>query len=144
MDRQGMLSRLAKMEQESLEGGGQARIEQQHGRGKWTARERIDAFLDPDSFMEIDPRSSPVYRAGASARWVTVSHLLVSMVACMSRAHHGLWWPSGAQKICKVDHAMKTERYGRANDSGGARLRVGSLRLVVTRTFSSRTRWCPV
>ena len=35
-------------------GGGERRIEAQHGRGKLTARERIDLPLDPDSFEEID------------------------------------------------------------------------------------------
>ena len=35
-------------------GGGEKRIEAQHGRGKLTARERLDLLLDPDSFEEID------------------------------------------------------------------------------------------
>jgi methylmalonyl-CoA carboxyltransferase large subunit len=36
-------------------GGGQARIDKQHEQGKLTARERIDALLDPGSFRERDP-----------------------------------------------------------------------------------------
>ena len=35
-------------------GGGEKRIEAQHGRGKLTARERLNLLLDPDSFEEID------------------------------------------------------------------------------------------
>jgi propionyl-CoA carboxylase beta chain len=35
-------------------GGGQARIEAQHKRGKLTARERISIFLDEGSFEEFD------------------------------------------------------------------------------------------
>ena len=35
-------------------GGGQARVEAQHNRGKMTARERIDMLLDEGSFQEID------------------------------------------------------------------------------------------
>ena len=35
-------------------GGGEARIEAQHKRGKLTARERIDLILDEDSFEEFD------------------------------------------------------------------------------------------
>jgi propionyl-CoA carboxylase beta chain len=35
-------------------GGGQARIEAQHKRGKLTARERISLLLDEDSFEEFD------------------------------------------------------------------------------------------
>ncbi len=42
------------MEAEAMLGGGQARIDRQHKAGKLTARERIDALLDPDSFVELD------------------------------------------------------------------------------------------
>ncbi len=38
----------------SRQGGGEARIEQQHAAGKLTARERIELLLDPGSFVEID------------------------------------------------------------------------------------------
>ena len=34
-------------------GGGQARIDAQHAKGKLTARERVDLLLDPASFEEI-------------------------------------------------------------------------------------------
>ena len=36
-------------------GGGQERVDAQHGRGKLTARERIAQLLDADSFQEIAP-----------------------------------------------------------------------------------------
>ena len=35
-------------------GGGQARIDAQHAKGKLTARERIEIFLDEGSFEEFD------------------------------------------------------------------------------------------
>jgi propionyl-CoA carboxylase beta chain len=35
-------------------GGGAARIEAQHARGKLTARERLDLLLDEGSFEEFD------------------------------------------------------------------------------------------
>ncbi len=35
-------------------GGGKEKIEQQHSRGKLTARERIDVLVDPGSFVEMD------------------------------------------------------------------------------------------
>src|SRR3954466_6150815 len=35
-------------------GGGQRRIEAQHGKGKLTARERLDVLLDPGTFVEMD------------------------------------------------------------------------------------------
>ena len=45
---------LEERRQVARQGGGEKRIEAQHGRGKLTARERIDLLLDPDSFEEID------------------------------------------------------------------------------------------
>ncbi len=35
-------------------GGGQLKIEKQHGQGKMTARERIDVLLDKGTFVEVD------------------------------------------------------------------------------------------
>jgi len=35
-------------------GGGQKRIDAQHAKGKFTARERIDMLLDKGSFEEMD------------------------------------------------------------------------------------------
>ena len=49
------LAKLAKMEKEARAGGGAKRIQQQHDKGKLTARERIDLLLDKGSFEELDP-----------------------------------------------------------------------------------------
>lgn len=38
----------------ALEGGGEARVARQHSRGKLSARERVQALLDPGSFREYD------------------------------------------------------------------------------------------
>lgn len=38
---------------EALKGGGEKRIESQHGKGKLTARERVQLLVDEDSFEEI-------------------------------------------------------------------------------------------
>ncbi len=48
------LSRLLQMKDQARLGGGLKRIEAQHGRGKLTARERIDILLDPGTFEELD------------------------------------------------------------------------------------------
>lgn len=45
---------LSQAEKNALLGGGQKRIDQQHKRGKLTARERIQLLLDNDSFEEYD------------------------------------------------------------------------------------------
>ena len=52
----------AKREQAHL-GGGEARIEKQHAKGKLTARERIAKLLDAGSFEEVD-----TFRAGRSPK----------------------------------------------------------------------------
>ena len=48
------LTRLEQTRAASMLGGGEARIKQQHERGKLTARERLELLLDPDSFVEFD------------------------------------------------------------------------------------------
>ena len=54
MSREDLESRLVERTEEALLGGGQAAIDKQHERGKLTARERINAFLDPGTFRELD------------------------------------------------------------------------------------------
>jgi len=47
------LQRLHEIRQKNLLGGGQKHIDRQHGRGKLTARERVDFLLDPGTFSEL-------------------------------------------------------------------------------------------
>ena len=47
------LMTLRKMRERAIEGGGSKRIEQQHARGKLTARERLSLLLDEGSFQEL-------------------------------------------------------------------------------------------
>ena len=49
------LEELRRKREESALGGGQTRIDQQHAKGKLTARERIAALMDADTFREMDP-----------------------------------------------------------------------------------------
>src|SRR5579862_4709135 len=46
--------RLEEMNRLAELGGGQKRIDDQHKKGKKTARERIEALVDEGSFVEID------------------------------------------------------------------------------------------
>ena len=48
------LEALRQRERAAEEGGGAARREKQHKAGKFSARERIELLLDPDTFEELD------------------------------------------------------------------------------------------
>ena len=48
------LEELERLREQSALGGGQRRIDQQHERGKLTARERIDVLMDKGTFQELD------------------------------------------------------------------------------------------
>ena len=66
----GYLEKMAALDNEIVQGGGDKRLKVQHELGKLTARERIDKLVDPGSFKEFgsnvrDP-STRVY--GGSAR----------------------------------------------------------------------------
>lgn len=47
------LTTLRQMRERAVQGGGSKRIEQQHARGKMTARERLSLLLDEGSFQEL-------------------------------------------------------------------------------------------
>ena len=49
---------IDQMREVSLIGGGKSRIDRQHQKGKLTARERINALVDPGAFSEIGQFSS--------------------------------------------------------------------------------------
>ena len=48
------LQRLSALRDDARQGGGSKRLDQQHARGKLSARERLELLLDEDSFTEID------------------------------------------------------------------------------------------
>ena len=49
-----MIARIQQKRLDSIQGGGEKRIETQHKKGKLTARERVDLLLDSGSFVELD------------------------------------------------------------------------------------------
>ncbi|MBP7691682.1 MAG: acyl-CoA carboxylase subunit beta [Anaerolineales bacterium] len=54
-DPAGLIAELRARRQESRAGGGPARVDTQHAKGKLTARERITRLLEPGTFHELDP-----------------------------------------------------------------------------------------
>ncbi len=49
------LEKLLAMREQAAQGGGAARVEKQHAKGKMTARERLDKLLDAGTFQELQP-----------------------------------------------------------------------------------------
>ncbi len=133
-------ARLDAMRERALLGGGQARIDQQHARGKLTARERLDLLLDPGSFSEVDAfvtaRGADGDEDTTLGDGVVTGHGLIDgrPVFVFSQdftVFGGSLSEAYAAKICKVmDLAMKVgvPIIG-LNDSGGARIQEGVVSL---------------
>ncbi len=136
------IGELEAMRAEALLGGGRARIEQQHARGKLTARERLDLLLDAESFVELDAfvtsRSSTT--GGERERYLgdgvvtghgTIDGRLVFVFSQDFTVFGGSLSEAYAAKICKVmDLAMKVGApVVGLNDSGGARIQEGVVSL---------------
>ena len=120
-------------------GGGHKRIEAQHGRGKLTARERIELLLDQGSFEEFDmfvqhrctdfgmDQGEKIPGDGVVTGWGTVNGRPVFVFAKDFTVFGGSLSETHAQKITKLqDMALKN----RAPiigifDAGGARIQEG-------------------
>jgi len=122
-----------KIDQQAFAGGGSEAQKKQHALGKWTARQRIDCLLDPESFIEIDRLGiSPFlttkqYSDGVVAGFGTVNGRRVALYAQDFTIKGGSLGKQHAQKVCKVmDMAVKTgcPIIG-IIDSGGARIDEG-------------------
>jgi propionyl-CoA carboxylase beta chain len=136
------LEELRRRVHEAEHAGSQRAIEQQHAKGKLTARERIDLLLDPGSFTEIDRLA--VHRAsgfgleerripgdGVVTGYGTVNGRRVCVFSQDFAVFGGSLGEVFAEKIVKVmDLAM---RMGVPvigfNDSGGARIQEGVVSL---------------
>ncbi len=124
------------------EGGGAERIEQQHAKGKLTARERVEALLDPGSFVETDifveHRASDfgmdkrrIPGDGVVTGYGQVDGRTVFVFSQDFTVFGGSLGETHANKIVKImDMAMKVGApvIG-LNDSGGARIQEGVISL---------------
>ncbi len=129
---------LIELRQKARLGGGEKRIESQHTKGKYTARERIDMLLDHGSFEEFDMfvehrcynfgmEKKRYLGDGVVTGYGTIDGRLVYVYAQDFTVSGGSLSEMHAQKICKVmDQAMKMGApvIG-INDSGGARIQEG-------------------
>src|SRR5215211_4895775 len=136
------LEQLRERKRLAEEGGGAARTARQHESGKWTARERIEFFLDEGTFEEFDQlvvhrsRDFGLDRQLFPGDGVVTGHGLVDgrrvfVFAQDFTVFGGSLSETHAEKICKVmDMAMKVGApvIG-LNDSGGARIQEGVVSL---------------
>lgn len=119
-------------------GGGQPRIDSQHKKGKLTARERIELFLDPGSFEEWDMfvehrcadfgmEGQRIPGDGVTTGYGTVNGRLVFVFSQDFTVFGGSLSEAHAEKICKI--MEQAVRVGAPivglNDSGGARIQEG-------------------
>ena len=134
--------RLAGVRAQALVGGGLERIEQQHAKGKLTARERIDLLVDEGSFTELDAfvmarptelvaDDERVMGDGVVTGFGRIDGRVVYVFSQDFTVFGGSLAEAHAEKICKVmDLAVKTGApiIG-LNDSGGARIQEGVVSL---------------
>ena len=130
------LEYLAELKRKAALGGGQDRIDAQHERGKFTARERIDLLVDPGTFEEIDALAVDWAATGGEDRaygdavvtgWGRVEGRPVYVFAQDFTLFGGSLSKVVGEKIAKLmDLAVKTGApVVGLNDSGGARIQEG-------------------
>lgn len=133
---------LERKSQEALTGGGEKRIEQQHAKGKLTARERIQLLMDEGSFEELgkfvmhrckDFGLDKEYYLGDGVvtGYGTVNGRLIYVFSQDFTVFGGSLSETQAEKIVKLmELAMKNGApvIG-LNDSGGARIQEGVVSL---------------
>lgn len=133
---------LTRKNEESLLGGGEKRIEQQHAKGKLTARERVLLLLDEGSFEELG--KFVMHRSkdfgldkeyylgdGVITGYGTIHGRLVYVFSQDFTVFGGSLSETHAEKIVKImELAMKNGAplIG-LNDSGGARIQEGVVSL---------------
>jgi propionyl-CoA carboxylase beta chain len=133
-----MLERLEDRRAQARLGGGTKRIEAQHGRGKLTARERVELLLDNGSFEEFDMfvehRSGDFGMAdvkipgdGVITGWGTINGRTIFVFAKDFTVFGGSLSEAHAQKIVKIqDMALKMRApIVGLFDAGGARIQEG-------------------
>lgn len=138
----GKLAELASRREAAKNAGSERAIAKQHAKGKMTARERILALLDEDSFVELDElarhrshafglEKTRPYGDGVVTGYGTIDGRPVCVFAQDFTVFGGSLGEVFGEKIVKVmDLAMKTgvPVIG-INDSGGARIQEGVVSL---------------
>lgn len=132
------IDRLHQLREEALAGGGPEKVAKQHGKGRLTARERLELLFDTGSFQEIGTfvrhrcsdfgmEQQRIAGDGVVAGVGRVKGRQVYAFAQDFTVFGGTLSESNARKICAImDQAIKNGcPVVGLNDSGGARIQEG-------------------
>ncbi|TYC56308.1 acyl-CoA carboxylase subunit beta [Rhodobacterales bacterium] len=133
-----VLAELEQRRETARLGGGQRRIEAQHGKGKLTARERIEVLLDEGSFEEFDMfkqhrctdfgmEEHHIPGDGVVTGWGTVNGRTVYVFSKDFTVFGGSLSEAHAEKITKLQDMALRNRAPIIGlfDAGGARIQEG-------------------
>ena len=133
-----IIDELAKRRDNARLGGGQVRIDNQHAKGKLTARERIDLLMDEGSFEEFDMyvehrcidfgmEKQKTPGDGVVTGWGTINGRVVYVFAKDFTVFGGSLSESHARKITKIQDMALQNRAPIMGlfDAGGARIQEG-------------------
>jgi propionyl-CoA carboxylase beta chain len=135
---QDIIRQLEEMRADARAGGGERRVSAQHGKGKLTARERLEIMLDEGSFEEWDMfvkhrcqdfgmAEQRIPGDGVVTGYGTINGRPVFVFSQDFTVFGGSLSEAHAEKICKImDKAVQVGApvIG-LNDSGGARIQEG-------------------
>ncbi len=149
------IAELRKRSDHEMLGGGTARLEKQHQGGKLTARERIEALVDPGSFDEtglfaahratlfgMEGKSFPA--DGVVTGAASVSGRLIHLASQDFTVSGGSAGEVHSIKVAEImQQSLKTGTpFVFVNDSGGARVQEGIDSLSATAKSSTLTSCC--
>ncbi len=129
---------LESQNQKALLGGGEQRIARQHDQGKYTARERVEKLVDPNSFLEFDKFVTHNSHSFGLEKQKFLGDGVITGVGKINGQRVAIFsqdftcWGGAlgmayAKKICKImDFAIENRiPVIGINDSGGARIQEG-------------------
>jgi propionyl-CoA carboxylase beta chain len=142
METEERIRELERRNNEAELGGGEKRIEQQHAKGKMTARERISCLLDKDSFQEVDKfvvhkchdfgmEKKKIPGDGVVTGYGAINGRKIFIFSQDFTVLGGSLSGAFGEKVCKImDLALQNGApvIG-LNDSGGARIQEGVMSL---------------
>jgi propionyl-CoA carboxylase beta chain len=155
MPRSERIKKLDEMTRQAELGGGKDRIDEQHRKGKLTARERISRLLDPGTFQELDKfvthrisefgldQNKPL-GDGVIIGFGKINGRLVYLFSHDFTVFGGSLGEAFGRKVNKImDLALKTGApIVGLNDSGGARIQEGVISLAAYSEIFFRNTLC--